>query len=116
MHGYNNIEDKTRSSVDFVQPFLKVLPADRVREKAVGGGFCEVVTNSMQDEQRAGFGGRTAVKILNPQNQDMIYLRTSLIPGMLDVVARNIRSSVSDMRLFEIGHVFGRARRERLHW
>jgi phenylalanyl-tRNA synthetase beta chain len=106
VHGYNNIEDKTRSSVDFVQPFLKSAPADRVRTKAVEAGLREVLTNSMQDERRATYGGRTPVKILNPQNQDMINLRTSLIPGMLDVVARNIRASVFDMRLFEIGHVF----------
>jgi len=106
VHGYNNIEDKTRTSVDFVQPFEKISTADRLRDKAVGLGLCEVITNSMQDTQRAAFGGREPVKILNPQNQDMVVLRTSLVPGMLDVVARNIRSSVFDMRLFEIGHIF----------
>ncbi len=106
VYGYNNIEDKTRTSVDFVQPFAKDTPADLIREKAVAAGLREVITNSMQDEYRSGLGRRAPVKILNPQNQDMIHLRTGLVPGMLDVVARNIRASVFDMRLFEIGHVF----------
>lgn len=109
VHGYNNIEDKTRTSVDFVQPFAKTTPADRVRDHAIAAGLREVITNSMQDEYRAGLGGRRPVKILNPQNQEMVNLRTSLIPGMLDVVARNIRGSMFEMRLFEIGHVFSMA-------
>jgi phenylalanyl-tRNA synthetase beta chain len=46
------------------------------------------------------------VRILNPQNQDMLMLRTSLLPGMLDVVARNLNSGTEDLRLFEVGHVF----------
>jgi phenylalanyl-tRNA synthetase beta chain len=106
VHGYNNIEDKTRSSVDFVQDLAKVIPADVVRDRAVAAGLMEVVTNSMQDESRARLGGKPPVRILNPQNQDMLMLRASLLPGMLDVVVRNIRNGEPDLRLFEVGHVF----------
>lgn len=109
VHGYNNIEDKTRSSVDFVQDFAKTTVADRVRERAVAAGLTEVLTNSMQDEKRALMGAPSPVRILNPQNQDMGMLRASLLPGILDVVARNIRNGEPDLRLFEIGHVFARA-------
>lgn len=106
VHGYNNIEDKTRSSVEFVQDIPRTRPADAVRAKAVGAGLQEVITNSMQDERRAALGGQGAVRIVNPQNQDMVMLRTGLLPGMLDVVARNSRAGAQDLRLFEIGHVF----------
>jgi phenylalanyl-tRNA synthetase beta chain len=36
----------------------------------------------------------------------MVVLRTSLIPGLLNVVARNQSFGNVDLRLFEIGHVF----------
>jgi phenylalanyl-tRNA synthetase beta chain len=108
VYGYDNIEDKTRTSVDFLQPFPKVSPADPVRNRMIAAGLHEVVTNSMHDEQRARLSGAEPVKILNPQNQDMGFLRTSLIPGMLDVVVRNINFKMQDLRLFEIGHVFSK--------
>jgi phenylalanyl-tRNA synthetase beta chain len=106
VHGYNNIEDKTRTSVEFVQDLPKATPGDRVRARVVAAGLKEVITNSMQDEKRAAMGGTPPVRILNPQNQEMQMLRGSLLPGMLDVVARNIRNGEPDLRLFEIGHVF----------
>jgi phenylalanyl-tRNA synthetase beta chain len=60
----------------------------------------------MYDEQRARLSGAEPVKLLNPLGQDLAYLRTSLIPGMLESVARNINHGNPDLRLFEIGHVF----------
>jgi phenylalanyl-tRNA synthetase beta chain len=106
VYGYDNIEDKTRTSVDFVQPFPKRAAADPVRSRCIEAGLREVITNSMHDEQRARLTGAEPVSILNPQNQEMGFLRTSLIPGMLDVVVRNINFKTRDLRLFEIGHVF----------
>lgn len=106
IYGYNNIEDKTRTSVDFVQPFPRVSAADPVRTRLIASGLHEVVTNSMHDEKRARLAGDEPAGILNPQNREMGFLRTSLIPGMLDVVLRNINVSMPDLRLFEIGHVF----------
>ena len=106
VYGYNNIEDKTRTSVDFVHPFPRVAQADPVRTRLIAEGLNEVITNSMHDEKRARLSGAEPVPILNPQNQEMGFLRTSLIPGMLDVVVRNINVNVPDLRLFEIGHVF----------
>ena len=106
VYGYDNIEDKTRTSVDFVQPFPKVAAADPVRSSLIASGLHEVITNSMHDEQRARLSGDEPVRILNPQNQEMDFLRTSLIPGMLDAVVRNISFKMPDLRAFEIGHVF----------
>jgi len=109
VHGYDNIEEKTTATIDFVHPFTAEDPAVKVKEKLIGLGFHEVITNSMQDEKRARAGNDAPVRILNPQNQDMQYLRTSLIPGLLDVIARNKNFGTTDLRLFEVGHVFAKA-------
>jgi phenylalanyl-tRNA synthetase beta chain len=37
----------------------------------------------------------------------MGFLRTSLLPGLLDAVRRNQSQGISTVRFFEIGHVFG---------
>lgn len=106
VHGYDNIEEKTTATVDFVHPFPKSQVADAVRDHCIGGGYQEVISNSMQDTLRSAMSGAEAVRILNPQNQDMATLRTSLVPGLLEVVARNVNFRNLDLRLFEIGHVF----------
>ena len=60
----------------------------------------------MQEERSAALSGNPAVRILNPQNQEMAMLRTSLLPGLLGALAINQSRGNSDLRLFEIGHVF----------
>ena len=50
----------------------------------------------------------TALEVLNPLSEDQRYLRTSLVPAMLDYFARIGRP----IRSFEAGHVFVRGERE----
>ena len=106
VYGYDRIEEKTTATVDIAHPFTRLDQEARLRESLIGMGFKEVITNSMQSADRARLGEATPVAILNPQNQDMTHLRTTLVPGMLDVVARNQSLGNSDLRLFELGHVF----------
>ncbi len=106
VYGYDRIEPKTSAFVDFDQPFPRTGPADAVRNVLAGSGFSEAITISMQDEGRARSEGKHPVRILNPLGQEMAFLRTSLVPGLLDVIQRNQSYGNSDLRLFEIGHVF----------
>ena len=49
---------------------------------------------------------RRAVKLLNPLDADRPLLRTTLLPGLLDTVLRNISRGSRDLLVFEIGSVF----------
>jgi phenylalanyl-tRNA synthetase beta chain len=49
---------------------------------------------------------RVAVRIANPISEDEPLMRTSLTPGLLRVLARNIGRGFADVALFESGHVF----------
>jgi phenylalanyl-tRNA synthetase beta chain len=51
-------------------------------------------------------GRRAAVVIANPLNDDAPHLRTTLLPGLLRVAARNIGRGFPDLALFESGLVF----------
>jgi phenylalanyl-tRNA synthetase beta chain len=47
------------------------------------------------------------VPLGNPLSEEAGVLRPSLVPGMLAMVAGNLNRDVSDVRLFELGTVFG---------
>lgn len=106
VHGYDRIEPKTSAVINIDQSLPTREIADEVREYLVGAGFAEALCGSMHDERRARLSGAEPVRILNPLGQDYAFLRTSLIPGLLDTVARNRNFASADLRLFEIGHVF----------
>lgn len=106
VYGYDNIEAKTTASLALDQSFPGRSPSEAIREVLSGAGFAEALTVSMQDEQRARLTGVTPVRILNPLGKEMTYLRTSLIPGLLETVRRNQNFGNTDLRFFEIGHVF----------
>ncbi len=106
VYGYANIEAKTTATVQFGEAAPSRSRVDALRESLIGMGFQEAISYSMQDEAHAALGGSEPVKILNPQNQEMTCLRTSLVPGLLDSVAVNVNRGAQDIRLFETGHVF----------
>jgi phenylalanyl-tRNA synthetase beta chain len=49
---------------------------------------------------------RTAVKLANPISEEHGYLRTSVLPGLLEVAKRNHSRGFRDLALFEAGLVF----------
>ncbi len=60
---------------------------------------------------------QNALRLENPLSSDMNVLRSSLLPGLLDSLRRNLHHQTHDVRLFEIGRVFsgsvGEIREER---
>ena len=66
-----------------------------------------MINNPLQSEKTASVTGNK-ISILNPQSLDMAYLRTSMVPGALSTIAKNLNSGEKDLALFEIGNVFNR--------
>jgi phenylalanyl-tRNA synthetase beta chain len=107
VYGYENIPDKMDSVIHFSTEKIRVDFHELVRERLIGAGFKEVVTNSMQVEEKARmFGGENFVRVINPISREMSALRTSLIPSALDVVKHNFSYGVRNLKFFEIGRVF----------
>ncbi|WP_150306654.1 phenylalanine--tRNA ligase subunit beta [Planctomonas psychrotolerans] len=48
----------------------------------------------------------SAVALANPLDVAARYLRTSMLPGLLDVARRNISRGLTDLSIFEVGLVF----------
>jgi phenylalanyl-tRNA synthetase beta chain len=76
-------------------------------------GYVEVMSSpfaSRSDAERLGLPPedlrRPAVVVANPLSEDEPLMRTTLLPGLLRVLARNIGRGFADTALFEIGLVF----------
>ncbi len=49
---------------------------------------------------------RKSFKILNPLGEDTSIMRTTTLPSMLDILARNYNYRSKDVRLYELGRVY----------
>ncbi|HLS88317.1 MAG TPA: phenylalanine--tRNA ligase subunit beta [Sphingobacteriaceae bacterium] len=84
-----------------------------VRRLMAAAGYHEVVTWSFA---RADLAGRLrlphdhpqhrALAIANPMSEDQARLRTTLLGGLLDTAAYNLRHQNEDLTLFEVGTVY----------
>ncbi len=85
----------------------------RIARALAALGYRETVTLSLQPAAVAAGYARAgialpgeAIEIRNPLSEDQRYLRFSLVPGLLSVAARYAAASGSELRIFELGHVF----------
>ena len=113
--GYNAIPTRmphiAAGSTRFVNPLRPT--KIRLRGLMTGQGFTETVNYSFIS---AGAGDalllaaddprRRTVKILNPLSEDQGVMRTTLIPGLLETMERNLAQQMKNLKCFELGKVF----------
>lgn len=105
INGYDNIPTETKISFSFKKNIDQTAFADSIRNVCTSLGLFEMINNPLQSEKVASITGQK-IKVLNPQNLDMEFLRTSLLPGALTIVGKNNNLGEKDLALFEIGDVF----------
>ena len=76
-----------------------------IRSTLAGFGFHQIYSNSLQNKQVSRISGKTSVKMMNPLNREMAYLRTTLLPGLMKASDFNIKNGSSSFRLFECGNI-----------
>jgi len=82
-----------------------------VRRVLVPWGFHEHMSNTLtRQEYTSLFSDDQAIEIQNPLSREMAFMRTSLIPGLIQAVAFNERRKQKNIQIFEIGavHAFDR--------
>ncbi len=112
--GYDNIPTTFTIIPAVVQTDSKLwIQRQLVRQKLAGLGFNEAINYSFIHKDscdRIGLGNhdvrRNLIEILNPLSEDQAVLRTSLIPGLLESMQRNLARQTKTLRLFEIGKIF----------
>jgi len=114
LSGYNNIPTTFPAMPAKARKPQKLLDTrSRIMHLMTGFGFSETINYSFisrlscdllnlpSDDYR-----RNTVNILNPLTEDQAVMRTSLVPGLLETVCRNISKQQKNLRLFEIGKVY----------
>ena len=81
----------------------------RLRHVLADAGLAEALTYPFGPDrwlEALGTGERDGVRIENPLSAEGKNLRTSILPGLLDAVARNRSFGARGAGLFEVGNVF----------
>ncbi|HYM10742.1 MAG TPA: phenylalanine--tRNA ligase subunit beta [Bryobacterales bacterium] len=85
----------------------------RVRDVARALGYDEAITYSFLSAAEAErFGGGKAVAVRNPLSELQGVMRNSAVPGLLRAVEWNLHRGQGDVRLFEVGRLYGQEGKE----
>jgi len=81
--------------------------ASELRRRLVARGLFEARTSALIPRSSGSNAFReSALELRNPLSEDHVALRPSLIPGLLGVLARNLRHGAGSVRIFELGRAF----------
>jgi phenylalanyl-tRNA synthetase beta chain len=107
LHGYDKFENTLPAySGAVVEPPHAAMDAT-LRRRALALGYNEAVSLtfiSHLDAER--FSSAAVLELENPLSEEASVMRTSMAPGMLDMLAWNLNRDSENVRLFEMGHVY----------
>ncbi len=105
IYGFDDIPSINHISIDLNPKTDELIFEDNLKNTLVSLGFNEVISNSLISDDKT-IDNTRSIKVLNPQSNEMSRLRTSLIPGMLLNISRNLKVKEQNLKFFEIGEVF----------
>jgi phenylalanyl-tRNA synthetase beta chain len=108
--------DRIPSVLPVAPPGRGLTPSQRSRrtvaESLAASGLTEVLSypflaKSANDRFGSANAGEVpAIKLANPLDAETPWMRTSLLPGILEIARRNLGRGLTDLALYEIGVVF----------
>ncbi len=110
IYGYQNLPTQLMPGelpVDF-SAGNKFQQEDKVKDLLVGFGLTEIFSYSFISEKiikDAGFDPIDAVRIANPLSLDFEYMRTSLIPGLLQIISENA-GFYNSIKIFDLSKIY----------
>jgi phenylalanyl-tRNA synthetase beta chain len=115
LHGY----DKFANTLPAYSGAVVELPNRRmdakVRERALALGYNEAVSLSfISHEDAEKFSSASVLELENPLSEEASVMRTSMVPGMLDMLGWNLNRDNEDVRLFEMSRVYEMRNGERV--
>lgn len=116
LHGYDNIA-RRQLRTDLVGHLTPLLSdRRRVGDLLTVSGCHEVWTSTFlgDSDLTKSHHSATVVRVANPMSPDESVMRPSLMPGAMRVLAHNANHRNPALRIFEIGHVFGRPRPDQI--
>ena len=79
----------------------------KLRTSLLALGYDEAVSLTfISHEDAETFSSGRVIELANPQSEEASVMRSSLVPGMLNMLAYNLNRGADNVRLFEAGSVF----------
>ena len=109
IYGYNKFPNTLPSFAGAVIALPGEQKDAKIRETMLAHGYDETISITFVSEQDArAFGATDPLPLANPLSEEAGYMRNSLVPGLLNMVAYNLNRGNNDVRLFEAGEVFAK--------
>jgi phenylalanyl-tRNA synthetase beta chain len=107
IYGFNKFPNTLPSFTGAVRALPNEEKDSRVRQTMLALGYDEAISITfISAEDAKTFGGAEPLALANPLSEEAGYMRNSLAPGLLNMIAYNLNRGTSDVRLFEAGEVF----------
>ena len=113
IYGYDKLEGEMRINYSPRQhlPAASQLAEEAACDQLVAEGFFEIITNPLltSETPHCVEDAEQRVYILDSNSEAERFLRTSLLPSGLEVLAYNLRHKQEQLRLFELGSAYWRS-------
>jgi phenylalanyl-tRNA synthetase beta chain len=107
LHGYDRFPNTLPAFAGAVIEQTDEKKDAKVRKSLLGLGYDEAISMTFIADQDANrFSSSGTMALANPLSEEASVMRTTLVPGMLEMLAHNLNRGSADVRLFEAGHVY----------
>ena len=107
LHGYNNFPNTLPAFAGAVVESPRAAKEAKVRSSLLALGYNEAVSLSFIAHSDAEtFSSTPVIELENPLSEEASLMRSSLVPGMLNMLTYNLNRGTEDVRLFEMGDVY----------
>jgi phenylalanyl-tRNA synthetase beta chain len=107
LHGYEQFPNTLPSYVGAVAEPPDSTKDAKLRDSLLALGYSETISLTfISHEDAEQFSDVPVLELENPLSEEASVMRTSMLPGMLKMLAYNLNRGSNDVRLFEAGNVF----------
>jgi phenylalanyl-tRNA synthetase beta chain len=107
LHGYDKFAKTLPAYAGEVVDRPDAAKDAKLRTSLLALGYHESISLTFVSKEDAKyFSPAPAVELANPINDEASVMRTSMLPGMLNMLAYNLNRGTDNVRLFETGNVF----------
>jgi phenylalanyl-tRNA synthetase beta chain len=118
IYGYNNFPNTLPPFSGSVVELPDAPKNAKTRETMLALGYNETISITFiaeadakafqNPEPRGSAPAPVPLPVANPLNEESAYLRTSLLPGLINMIGYNLNRGNNSVRLFEAGEVFAK--------
>src|ERR1700731_2684654 len=107
VHGYDKFENTLPAYSGAVVDLPHAAMDATLRTALLALGYDEAISLTFISHQDAEqFSSVPVIELANPLSEEASVMRTSMVPGMLNMLAYNLNRGSNNVRLFESGSVF----------